>query len=111
MQEDKLKILLANRIKKLREKSNLSQEDFGVLINIEQPNLSNLETGKNFPSVMTIVSLIEALKISPNSFFDFLSDYKDVNTDNQIDIEILKYVLELPIKTKRILVEILRKSD
>lgn len=109
MNEDKIRLLVGTRIKQLREDAGLTQEEFCNLISIEQPNLSNIETGKNFPNFMTFISIIKGLKVSPNSILDFLEQYNEINIKSDTDIEILKYILNLPDKTKDIIKELLKQ--
>ena len=42
------KILIGLKIKEIRKKSNLTQEQFSEKIGIEPPSLSNIENGKSF---------------------------------------------------------------
>ncbi len=108
MNIEQLKKELGQRIKSFRLSKNFTQEKFCELINLEQPNLSNIENGKNFPDITTLFTLIEKAGIEPNylfGVFDKRTQYAP------IDYEIINLILNLPndlkIKAKNIL-EILK---
>lgn len=75
---DNIKHLLGIKIKDLRIKRGLSQQQLAEIINIDQRNLSNIECGNTFPS-KALLDLSKALNISLSELFDF--DYlgKDIN--------------------------------
>ncbi len=111
MDETKLKLLLGNNIKKLREQKGFTQEKFCNLAMLEQPSLSNIETGKTLPNLTTIISIIKTLKVSPNSLFDFLDKYDEIDLKNENDAKIISYILNLPEKTKLAILEILKSNN
>ncbi len=45
---------LGNKIAELRRKNGLSQTDVGALIDMEKPNLSAIENGRQNPSSLTL---------------------------------------------------------
>jgi len=55
------------RLKELRESRNLSQDQLGKAIGVNQRTISQYETGKNEPDIDTIKKLCE--------FFDVTTDY------------------------------------
>lgn len=57
------KILIGLKIKEIRKKSNLTQEQFSEKIGIEPPSLSNIENGKSFPSMQTVLRILEEFQI------------------------------------------------
>ena len=65
-----LKNLLGQRIKELRKFCNISQQELAEKINIDQRNLSNIETGKVFPS-KSLLEIASALNVSLSELFDF----------------------------------------
>lgn len=103
MNEDKARILLGLNIKRLRERKGYTQEAFCELISLTQPNLSNIETGKSFPSFPTFFSMMEVLEVNPNDMFEFLQKYKDIDFSDELDVEIFNTLLSLPYKTKQII--------
>ena len=54
----------------------LTQENFCNEIDLEIPNLSNIENGKSYPSLQTITKIIQRFKIEPNDLFN-ISFYDD----------------------------------
>ena len=65
-----IKYLLGQKIKELRNKRGLSQQQLSELINIDQRNLSNIECGKTFPT-KSLMIIAEKLNISLPELFDF----------------------------------------
>lgn len=52
------------RIKKVRKKYNLSQEEFGKRIGIGKTSVSKLESGENRPSEQTIILICKEFNIN-----------------------------------------------
>lgn len=97
MQYD-IKKLLGLKIKELRLKKGMTQEELSEKIGMVERNLSKIECGKNFVTADTLTNLIDALEIKPKDLFDF-EYYKDENlikceiinavNNNEIDLKIL----------------------
>ena len=81
-----IKHLLGLKIKELRIRRGLSQQQLAEMINIDQRNLSNIECGNTFPS-KCLSELSKALQIPLNELFDF--EYLDKNTNEKI-----QYIIE-----------------
>ena len=111
MQEKMLSTLIGNRIKQTRESLNLTQENFGELIGLEQASLSNIENGKNLPSVYTLYSIIEKSKTNADFFFDTVDKYNKIKANNEIDYKIISYILNLSNKTKEVIYEIIKSKS
>lgn len=60
---------LHERIKYLRELRGLTQSELAKGAGITQGSLAHFESGKNSPSVQTLMALAAALEISPAIFF------------------------------------------
>lgn len=73
-----MKKLLGKRIKELRQKKHLTQEQLAEILNMGERNLSKIECGINFVSADTLEKLSVALKVSPKDLFDF-EHLKDSN--------------------------------
>ena len=93
-----IKKLFGKRIKELRTKENLTQEQLAEILNIGERNLSKIECGVNFVSAETLEKLSEALKVSFKDLFDFehlrSEEFKkdkllEAINNNDIDIELL----------------------
>lgn len=65
-----IKILLGCRIKELRKNGKISQQELAEKINIDQRNLSNIETGRSFPS-KSLLDIANALNVTLSELFEF----------------------------------------
>ena len=97
------------KIKLFRTLKNYTQEDFCTVINLEQPNLSNIETAKSLPDIITLCSLIKNGNIEPNFLFDFL--YTKNDNFETLDLEISKKLKTMSKKNKLKLKAILDLID
>lgn len=68
---DDIKKLLGRRIKELRVKNKLSQEELAEKIDIAERNLSKIECGVNFIRAEKLGKLADALNVKPKDLFDF----------------------------------------
>ncbi len=86
------KKLLGKRIKELRKSANLTQEKLAELIGIETTSLSGIESGRHFPSLMTLEKIADNLKIELKAFFDFnhLQTIDKIKSDIKESIESLE---------------------
>ena len=78
-----LKELLGRRIKELRKKKNLKQEELAEIINIATRNMSNIETGNCFPSPENLEKISKTLDCRVMDLFDFehQQDSKELSDD------------------------------
>lgn len=98
MNEPEFKKFFGKRVKELRVKNGLTQEQLAEMIEVGERNLSKIECGNVFVKAKTIAKLIDALKIEPKELFEFSQYQKqeilkknlidEINKDN-IDIEML----------------------
>ena len=65
------KKLLGKRIKELRKTAGLTQEKLAELINIETTSLSGIESGRHFPSMLTLEKIANHLHVELHSLFNF----------------------------------------
>lgn len=110
MELEAIKQELGLRIKSYRNNKKLTQEQFCSIIELEQPNLSNIETGKTFPDIVTLCAIIQKGGIEPNYLFNFLQT--DSIKYSSVDFDIINLLLDLPIESKHKIkdfIEILRK--
>ena len=103
------KHLIGIRIKRLRNFMNLTQEAFCNLIELENSNLSNIENGKSYPSIQTLVKILVKFKIEPNDFLNFV-DWKEEEV-NPLDIEISEYLKPLSDNLKVHILEVLKNMQ
>lgn len=90
-----IKKRLGKRIKDLRIKQNLSQQELAELAKIDQRSLSHIECGDTFPS-KSLLDLSKALQIELKDLFDF--DYVEMTNDNMLEY-INKNIKDLPKET------------
>lgn len=78
---DKLDIkkLLGKRIKEIRARQGLTQENLAEKIGVGQRNLSKIECGSNFVTSETLARILSALNVEAKELFDF-------NHNNNTDI-------------------------
>ena len=65
------KKLLGSRIKDIRKLKKLTQEQLAELIGIETGSLSSIESGRHFPSLITLEKISKTLDVKLSAFFDF----------------------------------------
>ena len=83
------KKLLGKRIREIRKKNNISQETLAETVNVEPATISNIENGKNYPSLMNLENIAKALNTSFIEIFDFAHKMPNENLIKEIN-----YLLE-----------------
>ena len=58
-----IKKLIGKRIQEIRKQKKITQEYLAELIVIETPSISNIETGKYFPSAENLDKILEVLEM------------------------------------------------
>lgn len=66
-------------IKQLRQSRNISQEQLGLIADLDRTYISGIERGKRNVSLINIVKLAEALEVDKTRLLEF--------TTSQIDID------------------------
>jgi transcriptional regulator with XRE-family HTH domain len=61
-------------LRRLREEAGLTQEQLGFEAELRRTYVSILELGQQQPSLTTILKVAQALKCSPGSLLDMVSD-------------------------------------
>ena len=64
-------MLLGKRIRELRKQKGLSQEKLSEIIDVDPTTISNIENGKNYPSLMNLENILTALGRTFTEAFDF----------------------------------------
>lgn len=67
---------VGNRIKQLRNKLGISQEELGFRSGVHRTYIASLEMGKRNVSIVTLEKIIKALEISLSEFFDYQGESK-----------------------------------
>ncbi len=93
---DDLKIRFGERVKAIRKKKNLSQEQLAEKIDIAVTNMGKIERGESFVTSSTLQKLADVLGVKVQDFFVFdtfvsVDEMKDeLNFENMTDEEIRK---------------------
>lgn len=84
---DIIKNTISSNLKQYRIKANYTQDELADKANISLNFLQDIEYGRSNVSMVTLVNLCNALKITPNDFLrNFLS--KDLVTDENLSQQI-----------------------
>lgn len=70
LQEEPINMQIGTKIKSLRLKKGLTQEELGERTDLTKGYISQLERDLNSPSIETLFSLLEVLGCKPKDFFD-----------------------------------------
>ena len=62
---------VGNRIKELRNKLGISQEELGFRSGVHRTYIASLEVGKRNISIATLEKIVNALEVSFSEFFNF----------------------------------------
>lgn len=83
-----LKKKLGARIQEIRKSKKLTQENLAEMIDMDKPNLSNIECGKKFMTAETLEKIIVALDVQPNELFTF----EHMESDDILKQEIIENI-------------------
>jgi len=84
MNEILFKKLFGERIKNIRKSRKMTQEKLAESIGIEPAHLCKMENGTHFPSLKTLLKLVNVLELEIKDFFTFSSDIKNQTFENLI---------------------------
>ena len=65
------KELLGKRLRELRKRKGINQEKLAELVNVDPTTISNIENGKNYPSMSNLENLLAVLDCTFTEAFDF----------------------------------------
>ncbi len=99
------KLLIGKKIKEIRAKNKITQEAFSEMIGLETSSLSNIETGKSYPSMQTLINIIEKFNINPQYIFD----YSYLDSAENIEQEMIDIIKNQPYDKKQILYRIIKQ--
>lgn len=86
-------MLLGKRIKKLRKKEGLTQQELGDLINVTKVSICCYEKETRVPTLETLIALAKVFKVDINYFLG--NDYNVVaDSDDKYSMTIAKEELE-----------------
>ena len=76
---------LGIRIKELRKQRGLTQEQVAEKIQLEQNTISVIESGRNFPTLVTLEKIANVLQVDLSDFFNY---------ETSEDTEVIKKILQ-----------------
>ena len=79
-----VKKILGRRVQELRKRQNIKQEQLAELIGIAPRNLSNIETGRTFPSPENLEKIAKVLGVKIKDLFDFEHQQDDIDLFSEI---------------------------
>ena len=76
---------LGLKIKELRKRKGLTQEQLAELIDMEQNSISVIESGRNFPTLGTLEKIAKVLDVNLSDFFDYdyIEDIDDIKASTE----------------------------
>ena len=102
LDDDKLREILSQNIKNARVSSNLTQETLSEMSDISLNFLKDVEGARSGVSLLTLISLCNSLKITPNELLkDFFKDAFDSSENLTQQINLLNNY-QKDVKTKKI---------
>lgn len=69
-QKDKILIRFGNRVRKIRNSQDISQERLAIDAGIERSYMGAIERGERNPTLVKIVSIAKALKVKTSELLD-----------------------------------------
>ena len=71
MNEFQLFIKVGEKIRRIREGKNISQQELAALCNFEKSNMSRIESGRTNLTLKSLLTISEALNIQIKQLVDF----------------------------------------
>lgn len=91
------KIKLGKRIKELRKKKGLTQEQLAETIDMEQNSISVIESGRNFPTLGTLEKIAKVLNVELSDFFNY--EYlEDIDTIRETTTDKIQNMDEIQLR-------------
>lgn len=91
------------RLKELRKRKGLTQDDLGALVNVTKVSISCYESGIRIPNMETFLELVDVLGTTPNYLLgvDMCAYIKDIDSNYMLscslnDYKILKELKKNP---------------
>ena len=104
---DEQKLLIGKKFKEIRKSIGITQDAFSELLGLETSSLSNIETGKSYPSMQTMINVIKKFNVNPADIFD----YEYFRNEGYLEAEIDKIIKNLDYNKKQILYKILKAIE
>ena len=103
-----MSVEIGSKIKSLRLKKGLTQEELGERTDLTKGHISQLERNLNSPSIETLFALLEVLGTTPKEFFDepkknvkvvYSTDDQTIHTDDEMKYSI-RWLVPDPMRMK-----------
>lgn len=78
---------IGNKIKQLRQKSGLTQEQLGSRLNVSPQSISKWETGVTMPDISLLPLISSELGVTIDELFDLTVDEKLQRIERRLDVE------------------------
>lgn len=85
------KKLLGKRIKELRKNKKFTQEQLSEKINMDITTMSGIESGRHYPSLVTLEKIAKALNVDIPALFDY-NKYLPIDVIRQTIIDNLPVI-------------------
>lgn len=89
-----VKILLGEKVKRLRKMRGYTQEKFAEMIDITPRNLNRIESGQNFVTSETLDKILSTLSVSA----DVLFSYEHLKEEKEMLEEIYSFIEKIKLK-------------
>lgn len=109
MNEELFKKLFGERVKNIRKSRKMTQEKLAETIGIEPAHLCKMENGTHFPSLKTLLKLVNVLGMEIEDFFTFSLNQKnpryeklilDIQTLNDKELDFIQKTVSSLIKMR-----------
>ncbi len=90
MNEEQIKILLGRKIRQYRNKLNITQFTLGEMADVNQRQITLIESGKSFPSLKTLVKFTDIFSCKISDLFTFENLQKREDLEKELDFIIKK---------------------
>lgn len=86
---DSLKKKLGARIQKIRKAQRITQEKLSEMIELDTPNLSNIECGRRFMTATTLQKIADALNVEVVDLFKFSQPVNSIKDNILFRLDVL----------------------
>ena len=92
-----IKNLLGEKVKRLRKKRGLTQEQFAEMIDITPRNLCRIESGENFVTSETLDKILNSLNVPA----DILFSYEHLKNEKELLSDIYTYIDKIKVNNPK----------
>lgn len=103
---ENMKVLLGARIREIRNARGLTQEQLAEKIDVEQKQVSRIESGKNYPTIGRLEKMADALNVPLMGFFEFMH----LQDDDESAVNLEKMLLELDRDSRKVAYRVIKAT-